>query len=73
MWHVAPGTEGVVAVMAEYVTLPDPEPPDPVLELTWALIAAATEAQKHIALPPKRLDLERPRAALEQRLRENAT
>lgn len=55
--------------MADYPTLPEP---DRQLELTWALIDAALLTLPHLALPPKRLDLEKPARELAQLLREKA-
>lgn len=56
--------------MASY---PEPPEPDRQLELTWVLIHAALGSLSQIALPPKRLELERPAQDLAELLREKAT
>jgi hypothetical protein len=55
--------------MADYPTLPDP---DPVRLAAISAVKAMRTAQLHIALPPRRLDLEKAAAELERALREGA-
>lgn len=58
--------------MAEYVNL-DIEPVDPLRIAAAAAVIALREVQPDIALPPRRLDLEKTARDLERALEERAT